>query len=196
MCSIFREKKQSCWLHLLSSLTSVLKFPVPISAQNFHLKNCASSKWTTGFQAQMAQMILLAVVPPWQYLSRAVAKADWRSCMLYTQPVTFTSLPSLYNVCTTDMGHCAYSIYVLHWCFCFFAASFVFYICTRHGAMCIVQCTLCTLVYLPFCCFICVFYLYKGRVHKKKRKKCGLLPNRGAGGSRRIVKCQTSILGS
>ena len=29
---------------------------------------------------------------------------------------------------------------------------------------------------------------------KKTRKKCGLLPNRGEGGSRRVVKCQTSIL--
>ena len=35
----------------------------------------------------------------------------------------------------------------------------------------------------------------KGRVHKKKtRKKCGLLPNWGEGGSRMVVKCQTSIL--
>ena len=29
---------------------------------------------------------------------------------------------------------------------------------------------------------------------KKTRKKCGLLPNWGEGGSRRVVKCQTSIL--
>ena len=29
---------------------------------------------------------------------------------------------------------------------------------------------------------------------KKKRKKCGLLPNWGEGGSRMVVKCQTAIL--
>ena len=34
----------------------------------------------------------------------------------------------------------------------------------------------------------------KGRLQKKSGKKSGLLPNRGAGGSRRVVKCQTSIL--
>ena len=38
----------------------------------------------------------------------------------------------------------------------------------------------------------------KGRLgkgaRKKKRKKCGLLPNWGGAGSRMVVKCQTSIL--
>ena len=37
---------------------------------------------------------------------------------------------------------------------------------------------------------------YKGRVHKKKTEKVWSFAKPGGGGSRRVVKCQTSILGS
>ena len=83
----------------------------------------------------------------------------------------------------------------------------ILYYCLAYRVFyCLVYCVFNCLVY---CVFHCVLYcdlliddlfiictcsaLGKG-AEKKPPKKCGLLPNRG--GSRRVVKCQTSILGS